>query len=79
MERKMRKSDIKACGEEYFVLCLWSINHICVTLKFFIMVMRNKNKAAFIFFGLLCGLVYLLGSCSGESDLNGCGDLSIGM
>ena len=41
--------------------------------------MRNKNKAAFIFFGLLCGLVYLLGSCSGESDLNGCGDLSIGM
>ena len=43
------------------------------------MVMRNKNKAAFIFFGLLCGLVYLLGSCSGESDLNGCGDLSIGM
>lgn len=43
------------------------------------MVMRNKNKAAFIFFGLLCGLVCLLGSCSGESDLNGCGDLSIGM
>ena len=36
-------------------------------------------QAAFIFFGLLCGLVYLLVSCSGESDLNGCGDLSIGM
>ena len=33
------------------------------------MVMRNKNKAAFIFFGLLCGLVCLLGSCSGESRL----------
>lgn len=31
------------------------------------MEMRNKNKVAFLFFGLLCGQVYLLGSCSGES------------
>lgn len=39
----------------------------------------NERKAAFLFFVLLCGLVYVLGSCSGDNDFTGCDDLSLGM
>ena len=40
--------------------------------------MKNKFGKQF-FFGLLCGLVYVLGSCSEDNELIGSGDLSIGM
>lgn len=39
----------------------------------------ERNKNLLLFLGLLCGLVYLLGSCTGDNDLPGCDDLSIGM
>ena len=40
---------------------------------------ENKNKALILFLSLLFGLVYVLGSCSGDCDLTGSDDLSLGM
>lgn len=46
---------------------------------YLLMKMKNKNKAAFPFFILLCVLVYALGSCTGDNDFTGSDDLSLSM
>mgnify|MGYP004553110917 CR=1 FL=1 len=40
---------------------------------------ENKNKVLFLFLSLLCGLVYALGSCTGDNDFTGSDDLSLSM